>query len=68
MQMTGLYEKGASCDAHSPLGISTCTAEGHRGEIMKKVKLGSLAGLIRYTIRNEIVQHRICLLVTGSGA
>jgi DNA-binding NarL/FixJ family response regulator len=38
------------------LGISARTAEGHRGEIMKKLKLGSLAELIRYAIRNGIVQ------------
>lgn len=38
------------------LGISARTAEGHRGEIMRKLKLGSLAELIRYAIRNGIVQ------------
>jgi DNA-binding NarL/FixJ family response regulator len=37
-------------------GISARTAEGHRSEIMRKLKLGSLAELIRYAIRNGIVQ------------
>jgi DNA-binding NarL/FixJ family response regulator len=38
------------------LNISARTAEGHRSEIMRKLKLGSLAELIRYAIRNGIVQ------------
>jgi DNA-binding NarL/FixJ family response regulator len=38
------------------LGISTRTAEGHRAEIMKKLKVGSLAELVRYAVRNSIVQ------------
>lgn len=38
------------------LGISARTAEGHRSEVMRKLKLGSLAELIRFAIRNGIVQ------------
>jgi DNA-binding NarL/FixJ family response regulator len=38
------------------LRISTRTAEGHRAEVMKKLKVGSLAELIRYAIRNGIIQ------------
>jgi DNA-binding NarL/FixJ family response regulator len=38
------------------LGISARTAEGHRAEIMRKLRFESLAELIRYAIRNEIVQ------------
>jgi DNA-binding NarL/FixJ family response regulator len=38
------------------LGITTRTAEGHRSEVMKKRKLGSLAELVRYAIRNGIVE------------
>ena len=38
------------------LGISTRTAEGHRAGIMRKLKLRSLAELIRFAVRNEIVQ------------
>ncbi len=38
------------------LGISSRTAEGHRSEVMRKLKLGSLAELIRFAIRNGIVE------------
>ncbi len=38
------------------LGIPARTAEGHRSEVMRKLKLGSLAELIRFAIRNGIVQ------------
>jgi DNA-binding NarL/FixJ family response regulator len=38
------------------LAISTRTAEGHRAEIMRRLKLGSLAELIKYAISNEIVR------------
>ena len=36
--------------------LAAKSLKGHRSEIMKKLKLGSLAELIRYAIRNEIVQ------------
>jgi DNA-binding NarL/FixJ family response regulator len=51
-----LAEGKSNKEVADRLGISTRTAEGHRGEIMKKLKLGSLADLIRYAIRNGIVQ------------
>ena len=51
-----LAEGKSNKEVGDRLGISTRTAEGHRSEIMKKLKLGSLAELIRYAIRNEIVQ------------
>jgi DNA-binding NarL/FixJ family response regulator len=38
------------------LDISTRTVEGHRSEVMKKLKLGSLAELIRYAIRSGMIQ------------
>jgi DNA-binding NarL/FixJ family response regulator len=38
------------------LCISTRTVEGHRAEIMKRLKIGSLAELILYAVRNNIVQ------------
>lgn len=37
------------------LFISTRTAEGHRAEIMKRLKLGSVAELTLYAVRNNIV-------------
>lgn len=40
----------------SELGISTRTAEAHRAEVMRKIQVNSLAGLIRYAIRAGIVE------------
>jgi DNA-binding NarL/FixJ family response regulator len=37
------------------LGVSTKTAESHRGNIMDKLKIHDTAGLVRYAIRNGIV-------------
>jgi len=51
-----LSEGKSNKEVADRLGISPRTAEGHRSEIMRKLKLGSLAELIRYAIRNGIVQ------------
>jgi DNA-binding NarL/FixJ family response regulator len=51
-----LAEGSSNKEVASRLGISARTAEGHRSEIMRKLKLGSLAELIRFAIRNGIVQ------------
>ena len=51
-----LAEGKSNKEVADRLNISTRTAEGHRSEIMRKLKLGSLAELIRYAIRNGIVQ------------
>ena len=51
-----LAEGKSNKEVASRLSISTRTAEGHRAEIMKRLKLGSLAELIRYAVRNGIVQ------------
>ena len=51
-----LAEGKSNKEVADRLGISTRTAEGHRSEVMKKLRLGSLAELIRYAIRNGIVQ------------
>jgi len=51
-----LAEGKSNKEVADRLDISTRTAEGHRSEIMKKLKLGSLAELVRYAIRNGIVQ------------
>lgn len=37
------------------LGISVKTAETHRAAIMRKLKLQSVADLVRYAIRNHII-------------
>jgi DNA-binding NarL/FixJ family response regulator len=40
----------------SILSISLKTVETHRSAIMRKLNLSSSAGLVRYAIRNNIVQ------------
>lgn len=50
-----LAEGKSNKEVADSLGISTRTAEGHRSEIMRKLKLHSLAELIRFAIRNGIV-------------
>jgi len=37
------------------LGISVKTAETHRSNIMRKMEFGSLADLIRFAVRNKII-------------
>lgn len=39
----------------SSLGISIRTAETHRATLMRKLSLNSLAALVRYAIRNNII-------------
>jgi DNA-binding NarL/FixJ family response regulator len=38
------------------LGISTKTVETHRTAMMKKLGLGSIAELVRYALRNSVIQ------------
>ena len=40
----------------STLGISVKTIESHRASIMRKLRLRSVSDLVRYAIRNKIVQ------------
>jgi len=51
-----LAEGKSNKEVADRLNISARTVEGHRAEIMRKLKIESLAELIRYAIRNEIVQ------------
>jgi len=51
-----LAEGKSNKEVADRLGISTRTAEGHRAETMKRLRLGSLSELIRYAVRNGIVQ------------
>jgi DNA-binding NarL/FixJ family response regulator len=51
-----LAEGKSNKEVADRLNISARTAEGHRAEIMRKLKLESLAQLVRYAIRNSIVQ------------
>lgn len=43
-------------DVAETLGISVKTAETHRAAIMRKLELGNLSDLVRYAIRNGIIQ------------
>ena len=43
-------------EAAETLGISVKTIEAHRANIMRKLRLRTVSDLVRYAIRNKIVQ------------
>ena len=43
-------------DVAEAFGISVKTVETHRAAIMRKLELGNLSDLVRYAIRNGIIQ------------
>jgi DNA-binding NarL/FixJ family response regulator len=51
-----LAEGQANKEVAHTLGISTKTAETHRARIMAKLELHSVSELVRYAIRNSIIQ------------
>jgi DNA-binding NarL/FixJ family response regulator len=51
-----LAEGRSNKEAASTLGISVKTIEAHRANIMRKLHLRSVSDLVRYAIRNKIVQ------------
>jgi DNA-binding NarL/FixJ family response regulator len=51
-----LAEGKANKEVASLLGISVNTAEAHRANIMLKLNLHSLAELVHYAIRNQIIK------------
>jgi DNA-binding NarL/FixJ family response regulator len=51
-----LAEGKNSKDTAAILGITLKTVETHRANLMSKLNLHSLSGLVRYAIRNKIVQ------------
>lgn len=51
-----LAEGKTNKDVATTLGISVRTAETHRAGIMQKLGVHSLAGLVRYAIRNHIIE------------
>jgi DNA-binding NarL/FixJ family response regulator len=51
-----LAEGNSNKETASRLGISVKTIEAHRANIMRKLRLRSTSDLVRYAIRNRIVQ------------
>jgi DNA-binding CsgD family transcriptional regulator len=49
-------EGRSSKEVASTLGISVKTVEAHRASIMRKLRLHAVSDLVRYAIRNKIVQ------------
>jgi len=51
------------------LGLSVKTAETHRSNLMRKLGLHSIAELVLYSVRNQIVQiHPVETTVTSAAA
>jgi two-component system, NarL family, response regulator NreC len=51
-----LAEGKSNKEVADALGISVRTAETHRASILRKLSLDSIAGLVRYAIRNKIIE------------
>lgn len=50
-----LAEGKSNKEIASALGISIRTCETHRAAVMRKLRLNALAGLVRYAVRNGLV-------------
>ena len=51
-----LSEGGSNKEVADKLGISVRTAETHRASVLRKLGLDSIASLVRYAIRNKIIE------------
>jgi len=51
-----LAEGKSSKEISSLLGLSVKTVETHRANIMRRLRCHSVADLVRYAVRNNIIQ------------
>ena len=51
-----IAEGQSNKEAAATLGVSVKTIEAHRANVMRKLRLRSVSDLVRYAIRNRIVQ------------
>jgi DNA-binding NarL/FixJ family response regulator len=51
-----IAEGHSNKETASTLGVSVKTIEAHRANIMKKLRLRSISDLVRYAIRNKLVE------------
>jgi DNA-binding CsgD family transcriptional regulator len=51
-----LSEGQSTRDIAQQLGISVKTVETHRGQVMKRLDIHDVAGLVRYAIRVRLVR------------
>ncbi len=51
-----LAEGMSNKEVAAALGISVRTVESHRAHIMQKLGLQSMADIVRYAIRNQIIE------------
>jgi DNA-binding CsgD family transcriptional regulator len=50
-----LAEGKSTKEVAAVLGLSTKTAETHRSNIMRKLDIHSVSGLVRYAVKNHII-------------
>jgi DNA-binding CsgD family transcriptional regulator len=51
-----IAEGKSNKETAAALGVSTKTVEAHRANVMRKLRLQSISDLVRYAIRNKLVE------------